>query len=390
VIQEKKVDIYDIAILKADSATALLGWLNDNGYAVSKDAEGVIDSYTNKGGFYFIANKIDLANVYGNVTFTENDNACADYIARMYESSRFFASITDVDYAVSFVMGEESGGSDVAPVVPADCVGASHDAVVALYQLKSGVATPLKIAFKPERPFYPMEMTSIVDQDVKVDVYVFSDKYLGDSTGIMTTRQMTEVPSGSTLFKDLKLKPAQNLMTYLIYNGPSIGLDRDSVFSEVKYDQNMDPNYVSPFQSAFDALAVALLVPFLVIYVWPISILPIVLGGLLGLMTRPKGKKAASKAKLAVYVALLILAESVFALFALGAGTLIMSFDMSYMLLPFFLLIIPMAAAQTIPAFVTTYLKWKFWKRAIAVVVVSALVFAVLMLSIMLLPMIMY
>ncbi|NIO37089.1 DUF2330 domain-containing protein, partial [Candidatus Bathyarchaeota archaeon] len=54
----KKVDIYDVAILKATNATALVGWLNENGYTVPESAVPVLQEYCDKEDFYFIANKI--------------------------------------------------------------------------------------------------------------------------------------------------------------------------------------------------------------------------------------------------------------------------------------------------------------------------------------------
>lgn len=61
-IETKEIDIYDIAILKADDSQALLDWLNTNDYAVPIEAKPIFDKYVTYGNLYFIANKIDLKN----------------------------------------------------------------------------------------------------------------------------------------------------------------------------------------------------------------------------------------------------------------------------------------------------------------------------------------
>jgi len=64
VIETKKVDIYDVSILKATSADDLLQWLNINGYQMSEDANPIIEKYIKHPSMYFVANKIDLRNKF--------------------------------------------------------------------------------------------------------------------------------------------------------------------------------------------------------------------------------------------------------------------------------------------------------------------------------------
>ncbi|MFZ2356485.1 MAG: DUF2330 domain-containing protein [Candidatus Omnitrophota bacterium] len=64
VIETKKVDIYDIAILRATSANDLFQWLNANGYRLPEDAKPIIEKYINRPSMYFVANKIDLRNKF--------------------------------------------------------------------------------------------------------------------------------------------------------------------------------------------------------------------------------------------------------------------------------------------------------------------------------------
>ncbi len=64
VVEEKKIDIYEIAILRTTSFDDLYDWLNDNGYSLSEDAREVFDNYIQQPNMYFVANKINLGNKF--------------------------------------------------------------------------------------------------------------------------------------------------------------------------------------------------------------------------------------------------------------------------------------------------------------------------------------
>ncbi len=52
------VDNYEITVLSSTESAALIQWLNDNGYAVPQDAEGVLTSYVDE-GWYFAAVRVN-------------------------------------------------------------------------------------------------------------------------------------------------------------------------------------------------------------------------------------------------------------------------------------------------------------------------------------------
>ena len=64
VVEIKKIDVYDIAILKAESGQDLVHWLNANGFPVDDQASTLFDKYARYGDMYFVANKIALKNKY--------------------------------------------------------------------------------------------------------------------------------------------------------------------------------------------------------------------------------------------------------------------------------------------------------------------------------------
>lgn len=58
VVETKKVEYYDIAVLEADDPEALTKWLNDNKYQFPEEAKYLLDDYINN-KWYFTAVKID-------------------------------------------------------------------------------------------------------------------------------------------------------------------------------------------------------------------------------------------------------------------------------------------------------------------------------------------
>jgi hypothetical protein len=61
VVEEKQVAEYKVTVLKATSATELVKWLKNNGYNYDKDDASKVEYYVNKGGFYFVALKVDAS-----------------------------------------------------------------------------------------------------------------------------------------------------------------------------------------------------------------------------------------------------------------------------------------------------------------------------------------
>jgi hypothetical protein len=58
VISREEVGVYDVSILSADKAGALVDWLNENGYAYPEEGEPLLDIYMEEGGWYFVAARV--------------------------------------------------------------------------------------------------------------------------------------------------------------------------------------------------------------------------------------------------------------------------------------------------------------------------------------------
>lgn len=229
VVDFKKIDIYDIAILKADSAQALTDWLNQNDYSVTDEITPILQDYVSQGDFYFIANKINLENQYPDLTISEADQACfnaansevQDYIEHSYQVYNF----AHIGWIFDEV--EECGDSVIDPL-----------AVEVLFELGQGISTPLQIDFYPSHPFYPMQISSLNPGEAIVDVYIFSDTPMSDSSDLLQINQMTKNPGW------LGLEEAgfeENYITFLSYIGDLQDLDKDSWFEPADYNKYIDP-----------------------------------------------------------------------------------------------------------------------------------------------------
>lgn len=252
VVEFKKVDIYDITTLKATDAQALVDWLNENGYVVSESAVPVLQEYCDQEDFYFIANKINLANKYKNLTITDNDRICAKAV--IGHTPRTFGRTSQPD--ISWALGAFK-----------ECQDAHPEAVQVLVELKQGVATPIKIQFQPKTPFYPLKISSLNDGSTKIDVYLFSETPIEDKSGVLAASQMTE---NTSLFKN-NYGLGQKYITYLTYSGDLKDLNSDSWFEPTKYNSSLDPNYISLKERVFGLFSSGLYT--LVYFAVPIAIL---------------------------------------------------------------------------------------------------------------------
>jgi len=231
VIESKKVDIYDITILAATDANALVDWLNDNGYKTPESAIPVLRYYCEKDDFYFIANRINLKNKYKDLEITENDRRCAGRI----EIPWYYPGYEDVDYIIENEL-EYALRYD-------ECDNASKDAVKVLVELSQGISTPIKIEFKPDSAFYPQKMSSVNEGDIEINTYVFSKTPVRDENGVLSVSRMIKI--NNDWLKEKYNLTNEEYITLLEYDGDLDGLEHDSFFAETEYNPGLDPTYVS-------------------------------------------------------------------------------------------------------------------------------------------------
>jgi hypothetical protein len=130
VIEMKKVDIYDIAILRSSNATDIINWMNQNNYFIHSTITPILQGYCNESNIYFIVNRINLSNTFDS----------------------------------------------------------QEEMMQARYDIQQGIATPLQITFQPKTPFYPLKMTAVNSGNVTINVYVLSDTHMSDSSSMLSMR----------------------------------------------------------------------------------------------------------------------------------------------------------------------------------------------------------
>jgi hypothetical protein len=361
VLEEKKVDIYDIAILRADNTSSLIDWLNDNGFSTPQEALPSLQYYVDRPNFFFVANKINFANKYGDLNITDNDKNCAEMMTRFSQEEYYVRRVLPQG---NFVAETLTKGFSLPDYVIEACMNTtvSNEAVDALYSLKNGVATPLKIEFYPEKPFYPMKMTSINPGDITANVYVLSTVPMKDTNGIMTIEKMRSISYSSQEHLNAS---GLNFLTSLTYTGKTSQLVQDSVFEMTYFDCEKDPGCETAPQIMARFLGGLLFAFMFIIFLWWLFI-PAIAGFLIGWKW---GKGKPWKDRILLFLLLAIIESVIISMFfgLMGGFNVIIFFIL--------MIFLPMTALAYFPA--TT--KWKEWKVILAIIIIFVLSIAILM-----------
>lgn len=171
VLEMKEIDIYDIAILRATDARDLVSWMNAHGFAFPEAAIPIIQGYVKKNSRYFVANRIDPEN-------------------------RPDLKLEDL----------------------------AND-------LRQGIATPLRIDFRPSGPIYPLRISGINKGHSKIEVYFCSQYVAEDVNGILKIDDVKVLPHRikKQVAPHLDLKDA-TYVTRLSYEGELSDLAADAAF----------------------------------------------------------------------------------------------------------------------------------------------------------------
>ncbi|RLI99664.1 MAG: hypothetical protein DRP06_03095 [Candidatus Aenigmatarchaeota archaeon] len=135
--------------------------MDENRYNTPETAILILQDYCDRDNFYFIANKINLANKYRNLTITEGDMECASKLFKYswlnigtdHRNKRDWERAIQNNYKFYLYKRREI--------------------IQILVELKRGISTPLKFTFQPEEPFNPMKISSINEGDTSVSICFF-------------------------------------------------------------------------------------------------------------------------------------------------------------------------------------------------------------------------
>ncbi len=345
VIEEKKIDIYDIAILKATDASVLVEWLNDNGYITPNGSIPVLQHYADQDNFYFIANKVNLENKYDGLEITPQDAACLKALQDDFIPA---FGIYGFPGEHAEMISHYFRNMDQYPELMAACGNASNATVSVLYSLSNGVATPLRIEFRPSQPFYPMKMTSINEGSLTANIYVVSGSYYEDSSGLFGVQSMTQAPSHITERLGLD---GTSCLTYLQFHGDTQELTSDSVFVPSYYDSSKDPNYVSPMEIIGQFVFTMFI---LTMMAWWFFLVPVAGCYIAGWTLRGKSMLI----RLAAFACLVVIGLAL-----LGLSGAFYDVESSAIGIAALLVLV---AAGYLPA---AFLKWREWKKVLLAVV---------------------
>ncbi len=104
--------------------------------------------------------------------------------------------------------------------------------------LVEGVATPLKIIFQPDYPFYPMKISSLNQGYSNISVYIFSEEPMKDENDILLLYELT---NNLSQIEDESVGN-HTFVSWLKYSGDLKELSEDSVFIPTEYNASIDPN----------------------------------------------------------------------------------------------------------------------------------------------------
>jgi ankyrin repeat protein len=250
VLEKKKLDIYDITVIKAKEGKALAEWLKQNGFKLPFDANETLDFYTNK-DFFFIAVKFDLSNKYKTeISEIGSSNlklikSVADKIRKQYAdvyniSELVMAVIHNKQYDGTFsdyLTREEYEGMQ-KEYTPVSTTKESSKSIKVICQvisdLKKGIATPLKISFKTDKPSFPLKISSLNKGNVKVTAYILSREPLTDAAGMLKLEKCIPTTKG---FKD-KIKNylpvvSSEWVSQLVFDGNSSAFIKDAYLETI-------------------------------------------------------------------------------------------------------------------------------------------------------------
>jgi len=189
ILETKEIDIYDIIILKATNASDLIDWLLENNFKVPEEAYDILEEYVNTENCYFVINKLDLKNRFKDV-IEALENGTPKYEIPNYNNY-----------------------SD------------------AVWDLRNGMATPLKFEFTPIEPYYPLTISSFSEGYGSIELYVIADHPVTDKNHVLTLDKCKSISDElrDKLGQHFPVENA-NYATRLKYRGKLSELSNDAVF----------------------------------------------------------------------------------------------------------------------------------------------------------------
>jgi len=205
-LERKRVGIYDVSILSATDPSALIEWLNENGYNFPEEAESIIDFYIAK-EWYFVAMRIDLEAEKQDILdkFKEIDSS----IDTVEDAKRYLPEKVAEDVAecksynesimkkLAEILWDEERNDGLPVYITLYItywVDGHHNKTELVEWLRfelerdiedkfeemeeslnEGTIQPIKLSFNSSEIIYPLRMTALNPGSTEVLLYVFAD-----------------------------------------------------------------------------------------------------------------------------------------------------------------------------------------------------------------------
>ncbi len=256
IVERKELDNYDITVLKASDEEALYEWLRNNDFKLDESAKAILKHYTNE-DFYFVTAKLDLRNKHSrhidllgkyNLYETAEQLATKEAGQRLYyDYAQRSQSAQDILQSALSQAGYRTHwrnliGSDEYYQLRSKLADASGDkaglddaienVTDIIFELRAGLASPLKISFDTDDVFFPLLISRINPGDVNILLYLFSAERMIEPTKLLTLSKEKKVDGllQLRLENDLDVRQGQYVSKF-VFHGPSSRFTRDIRFT---------------------------------------------------------------------------------------------------------------------------------------------------------------
>jgi hypothetical protein len=295
VLATREIEVYDITTLWASDPDDLTDWLTSNGYDdLPSDFSSTVEDYTDEDeGCYFVLNRIDLSNEFATPLDYLNDISPSTFTLLTDDSDSTNLSLSNLDDEVDDLKNDIVGiikNDTPTPYNPNSFIGyimtqaeynylmngyasenislstlrtkvkdhiLSSDLFSTVYDLLEGAGTPLEITFYPDKPTYPLYISSLDDTYGGIDVYFIGPEEVEDKNQILRYWGSIALPSKTEDWledHDIDVPDDCYYITLLLYRGYLDEIEKDSVFIEYRQSHGYPstwPPYYPPSSSYY-------------------------------------------------------------------------------------------------------------------------------------------
>lgn len=273
VLSIQEIGIYDLTTLWASDPNDLTDWLIDHGYSnLPTNFSSVVRKYTDTDtGCYFVLNKIDLENEFIEpfsyildcspttyLRLTDDDSLSLDDIDEQVNVLKIAVCnniLSGLSYDPNSLTGYIMTQSQYTTLKNGNLSTNNLQNQVKNYILSSelftviidlfeGAGTPVKITFYPEKPIFPLYISSLDDTYGGIDLYFIGPDKVKDKNAILYLYDSITLSSDVELdLEDLDINIPNDCqyISLLLYRGYLDSISKDSIFETYRQSSSNYP-----------------------------------------------------------------------------------------------------------------------------------------------------